>query len=219
MPEENLISVIVPIFNVEKYLERCVNSILRQSYGNIEVVLVDDGSSDGSGLICDSFAKKDSRVKVIHQTNSGVATARNTGLDSSTGDYICFVDSDDYVHPDFIKYLFIKLTENDCDICMCDFVSTEKWEYFKEVDWNKKVSIYDRSKIFDQFYSDIHCHIIVLWNKLIKRECIGNIRFDDGFINEDEGTTFKFLYNASKIAFCEESLYYYYSRSDSITGV
>ena len=219
MYEEKLVSVIVPIYNVEEYLERCIESILRQSYNNLEIILVDDGSTDRSGEICDAFAQKDNRVKVIHQVNGGVATARNTGLDNSKGDYICFIDSDDYVHPDFIKYLYIKLMENGCDISMCRYAVTDKGDYHKALDWNSPVTVYDRNLLFERFYSDIHCHIIMLWNKLIKRECIGDIRFDDGYINEDEGTTFRFLYNAGKIVFCEEMPYYYFSRNESITGV
>ena len=102
---------------------------------------------------------------------------------------------------------------------MCKFVDTTEWECKHEIDWNKKVYIYNRNQIFDCFYSDMHCFIIMLWNKLIKRECISNVRFDDGFINEDEGTTFKFIYNAERIVFSEEILYYYYNNSESITGV
>ena len=216
---EKKVSVIVPIYNVKKYLPRCIESIIKQSYKNLEIILVDDGSTDGSEVVCDRYAQKDSRVKVIHQANGGVSTARNTGLDICTGDFICFVDSDDYIHADFVKYLYAKLIENDCDICMCNHIVTEEWNYKQDIDWEKKVNIYDKKQIFDMFYTDMHGSIIMLWNKIMKRECVSGIRFDDGYINEDEGTTFKFLYNAKKIAFSEEVLYFYYSRDESITGV
>lgn len=216
--ETPLISVIIPIYNVSEYLERCVKSVQRQSYKNLEIVLVDDGSTDGSGAICDDLERSDSRIKVVHQLNLGVATARNTGLDASSGEYISFVDSDDYVHPDFIKYLYSKLIENDCEISICSFIGTDSWEYSKEINWDETVDVYDRRQLLDKFYSDMHGAIIMLWNKLISRKCIDGIRFDDGFIHEDEGTTFKFLYNASRIVFCHEVLYYYYDRKGSITG-
>ena len=216
---KELVSVIVPIYNVKKYLERCINSILCQSYENLEIILVDDGSDDGSELICDSFANKDKRVHVVHQKNGGVACARNTGLDNCKGEFVCFVDSDDYIHPDFILYLYTKLKENDCDICMCYHVVTDEWDYKGSINWEAAVEVYDRQEIFDRFYTDMHGSIIMLWNKMIRRECIADIRFDDGFIHEDEGTTFKFLYNARKIAFSGEVLYFYYSRDESITGV
>ena len=218
MNEEKLVSIIVPIYNVEKYLDRCISSILNQSYRNLEIILVDDGSTDGSREICDTYARKDNRVKVIHQENQGVATARNAGLDGCRGDFISFVDSDDYIHPDFIKYLYTKLIETDSDICMCNYITTDEWDYSNKIDWNKKVDVYNAHQLLDLFYSDMHCNIIMLWNKIVKRECISDIRFDDGYINEDEGTSFKFIYKARRIVFCEEVLYYYFSREKSITG-
>jgi len=216
--ETPLISVIIPIYNVSEYLERCVNSVQGQSYKNLEIILVDDGSTDGSETICNDLEKHDSRIKVVRQKNLGVASARNAGLDASTGEYISFVDSDDYVHPDFIKYLYSKLIENDCEISICSFVGTDRWEYSKDINWEEKVDIYDKRQILNEFYSDMHGAIIMLWNKLISRKCIDGIRFDDGYIHEDEGTTFKFLYNANRIAFCHEVLYFYYDRRGSITG-
>lgn len=214
-----LVSVIVPIYNVKEYLERCINSILNQSYENLDIILVDDGSNDGSEAICDSFAQKDKRVNVIHQKNGGVASARNTGLDNCKGEFVCFVDSDDYIHPDFILYLSTKLKDNDCDISMCYHVVTDEWDYKCSVNWDAAVEVYSKEEIFDRFYTNMHGSIIMLWNKMIRRKCIGDIRFDDGFIHEDEGTTFKFLYNARKIAFSNEVLYIYYSRDESITGI
>ena len=215
----DLISVIVPVYNVKAYLERCVNSILKQSYENLEVILVDDGSTDDSKNICDSFAASDGRVRVIHQSNKGVATARNTGINNSNGEFICFVDSDDYIHPDFVRFLYTKLIENDCDICMCNHLVTDEWNYSINVNWDTPIDVYSRDQIFDMFYTNMHGSIIMLWNKMIRRECIADIKFDDGYIHEDEGTTFKFLYNAKKIAFSSEVLYFYYSRDESITGV
>lgn len=214
----DLISVIVPVYNVEAYLERCVNSILRQSYNNLEVILVDDGSTDGSGQLCESIASNDNRVCVIHQENGGLSAARNTGIDNCHGSYICFVDSDDYVHHDYVKYLYDMCVNNDCEISICYHYITDENDYHSEVDFDSPITVYTRDEIFDAFYTDMHGSIVIAWNKMYKRECVGDIRYDVGKIHEDEGTTFKFLYNANRIAFSKEVLYYYYSREDSITG-
>lgn len=215
---EKKVSVIVPIYNVQKYLPRCIDSIIKQSYKNLEIILVDDGSTDGSEVVCDRYAQKDSRVIVVHQKNIGLAGARNAGIDISKGEYICFVDSDDYVHPDYVKYLYKMCQENDCEIGICYHYITEEDDYYKDIDINSEIEIYSRKEIFDRFYTNDHGSIVIAWNKIYKRECIGSIRYDVGMIHEDEATTFKFLYNANKIAFGREILYYYYSRSDSITG-
>ena len=218
MAENNLVSVIIPIYNVEAYLERCVESVCGQSYKDLEIILVDDGSKDGSGEICDRLEKKDNRISVIHQANMGLAGARNTGIDACHGDYICFVDSDDYVHPDYVKYLLKICEDNGCEIGACGHFPTDKMESFHEVNWNEKATVYNKKQIFDVFYSDMHVPIVIAWNKIYSRKCIGDIRYDVGYIHEDEATTFKFLYNAEKIAFGREKLYYYFDRSDSITG-
>ena len=216
--DKPLVSVIVPIYNVCEYLERCDKSICGQSYGDLEIILVDDGSSDGSGDVCDKLEKKDDRIRVIHQANMGLAGARNAGIDACHGDYICFVDSDDYVHPDYVKYLLKICEDNNCEIGICGHFPTDKMESFHEVNWEEKVSVYDKKQIFDAFYSEMHVPIVIAWNKIYSRKCIGDIRYDVGYIHEDEATTFKFLYNAEKIAFGLEKLYYYFDRSDSITG-
>ncbi len=216
---KDLVSVIVPVYNVELYLRRCVNSILNQSYKDLEVILVDDGSSDSSGLICEEYAEKDNRVKVIHQRNGGLSAARNTGIDNCHGAYICFVDSDDYVHPEYVRYLHDLCIENNCEISICYHYITEEDDYRSEVNLNSAAKVFTRNEVFDLFYTDMHGSIVIAWNKLYKRECIGDIRYDVGKIHEDEGTTFRFLYNSKKIAFTKEVLYYYYSREDSITGL
>lgn len=215
----DLVSVIVPVYNVEKYLERCVKTIIAQTYDHLEIILIDDGSTDSSGNICDRIASQDERIQVIHQKNQGLSAARNTGIDNCKGNYICFIDSDDYVHPDYVRYLYRNCIENDCEIAICGHFITEEDDYYKDIDWNRKSEIYSVHEILDMFYTEWHGSIVIAWNKLYRRDCIGNIRFDNGFIHEDEATTFKFLYNAKKIAFGKEVLYYYYSRPNSITGL
>ena len=216
--ENPLVSVIIPVYNVESYLERCVRSVSEQSYSNLEIIVVDDGSTDGSGEICDRLGNEDNRIQVIHQANQGLSGARNAGIDVCKGDYVCFVDSDDYIHPDYVKYLYKICVDNNCEIGVCGNIATDGSATYQEIDWNSGVEVYDRKKVFDAFYSDMHVPIVIAWNKIYRRDCIGDIRYDVGYIHEDEATTFKFLYNASRIAFGQEILYYYFNRDDSITG-
>ena len=120
------ISVIVPVYNVEKYLPTCLDSIIAQSYKNLEIIVVDDGAKDSSGAICDEYAKKDVRIVSLHKQNGGLSDARNYGMQFMTGDYISFIDSDDYVHPDYISTLYNNLVENDADISICNFEKTNE---------------------------------------------------------------------------------------------
>ena len=120
--EKPLISVIVPVYNVKQYLRRCVDSILKQTYENIEIVLIDDGSTDESGAICDRYAQKDVRVKVIHKENGGLSDARNKGMQEARGEYFAFVDSDDYIAKDYIAYLFELIVENKAQISLCGYL-------------------------------------------------------------------------------------------------
>ena len=116
-----MISVIVPVYNVEKYLRQCLDSVLAQTYRELEIILVDDGSTDGSGAICDEYATRDSRIKVVHQQNGGLSSARNAGLDLATGEYVAFVDSDDYIHETMLELLYQALVENNADTVICNF--------------------------------------------------------------------------------------------------
>lgn len=217
--EDDLVSVIVPVYNVAQYLERCVNSILRQTYKKLEIILIDDGSTDASPRICDELGIMDERIKVIHQSNQGLSGARNTGIDNSQGDYLCFVDSDDFVHPDYVRYLYKMCRKNNCEIAICYHYITSESNCKFDIDLDGPVKVFSRKELFDVFYTDMHGSIVIAWNKLYKRECIGDIRYDVGKIHEDEGTTFKFLYNAHKIAFTSQVLYYYFDREESITGL
>ena len=117
--EQDLISVIIPVYNVEKYLKRCMDSVLKQTYSNIEIIIVDDGSTDTSGSLCDEYWKKDSRITVFHKENGGLSSARNFGLERVSGNYVCFIDSDDFIHENYISFMYDKIIKNDADICYC----------------------------------------------------------------------------------------------------
>lgn len=216
---EPLISVIIPIFNVSKYLAKCIDSVLLQTYTNIEVVLIDDGSTDDSFLICKSYARKDRRITIIHQNNAGLSSARNSGLDVAIGDYICFVDSDDYISPFFVEKLYYAIIKNDADVSMCGFVKVDEdgnGLFIDEPPLNTEVI--DKQAFFEKLEDKYGYRYVVTWNKLYSRKVIGKYRFPEGKIHEDEATTHLFINNCRKIVIINEQLYYYVSRQDSIMG-
>ncbi len=218
------ISVIVPIYKVEDYLERCVDSIINQSYKNLEIILVDDGSPDNCSEICDRYAKLDSRIKVIHQKNGGLSCARNSGLRIATGDFISLVDSDDYINSNMYADLIEQIIVHKADIAMCDC------EYVYEKDTlvkvNEKpdsleVSVLDGKKAQYMAFRDDISRIVfnVAWNKLYRKELFQNISYPEGRIHEDEARTHQLMYNASKIVYLKYPYYYYFQRKDSIVGM
>lgn len=209
----DLISIIVPVYGVEQYLSECVDSILEQTYGNLEVLLVDDASPDNCGVICDAYAAKDSRVKVIHKPNGGAASARNAGLDIATGEYICFVDSDDVVSPDYVATLLEQLAAADADIAVCGF--THYSRAGKTICMNREPSgEYDRLGYLRQFLNSWTCAL--LWNKIFRRETIGNIRMAEGHRIDDEFFTYQLVLNARRIVVFDKPLYHYRLRSSSV---
>ena len=217
-----LISVIVPVYRVEEYLERCVKSILSQTYKNLEVILVDDGSPDQCPAICDACAEKDARVKVIHQENKGLSGARNAGIDAASGEYLGFVDSDDYVSPHFIEELYQLLQDTGCAIGQCRF-SYVKGDGLAE-EGDSAFCIYPGESLMEQLYGpeEKATCFVVAWNKLYRAELFKEtgIRYPEGRIHEDEATTYRLFHEAKKLAFLDRALYGYYTENGgSITSV
>lgn len=217
-----LISVIVPVYRVEKYLERCVKSILSQTYKNLEVILVDDGSPDQCPAICDACAEKDVRVKVIHQENKGLSGARNAGIDAASGEYLAFVDSDDYVNPHFIEELYQLLQDTGCAIGQCRFSYVKGDGLVEEGD--SAFCIYRGESLMEQLYGpeEKATCFVVAWNKLYRAELFKEtgIRYPEGRIHEDEATTYRLFHEAKKLAFLDRALYGYYTENGgSITSV
>lgn len=217
-----LISVIVPVYRVEKYLERCVKSILSQTYKNLEVILVDDGSPDQCPAICDACAEKDARVKVIHQENKGLSGARNAGIDAASGEYLAFVDSDDYVSPHFIEELYQLLQDTGCAIGQCRFSYVKGDGLVEEGD--SAFCIYRGESLMEQLYGpeEKATCFVVAWNKLYRAELFKKtgIRYPEGRIHEDEATTYRLFHEAKKLAFLDRALYGYYTENGgSITSV
>jgi glycosyltransferase involved in cell wall biosynthesis len=216
---ENLISVIVPVYNVENFLPRCVDSLLRQTYTNIEIILINDGSTDQSGVICDVYGKKDARVKVFHQENKGLSGARNAGVFFAKGDYVAFVDSDDFIADTMLERLYNLLVQNNCDIAQCRYLKFDDDKKIKLAqNTNYKTEISDSCGFLKEFFLSSDINNTVVWNKLYKSELVFNLPFIEGKTNEDEFWTYKVFAAAKNIVVTNEELYYYYQRPDSIMG-
>lgn len=215
---EELISVIVPVYNVEKYLNKCIDSIINQTYKNLEIILVDDGSTDNSGKICDEYAKKDNRIIVIHKENGGLSNARNAGIKNSQGLYTSFVDSDDYILPNMIDRLYKIMIQNQADISICNF--TRSKEEMKE-ETTKKICIekYSQEDYLKKYFKIKYqgCEYYA-WNKLYKRELITPDQYPQGLTSEDVLGTYKAILKAKKIVKTNEVLYVYRINEESITG-
>lgn len=206
---EPLVSVIIPVYNVTDYLRRCLDSVCIQRYTNLEIILVDDGSTDGSGAICDDYAQQDRRIHVIHQENRGAATARNQGLSVATGAYIAFVDSDDFVHREYIACLLELCITQHCEVAQCAFERGVQ-SYFSQPTKRDTLEIRNRDNLFDD-----RCLKITVWGKLFHRPLMEGHRFLDGATYEDEGFTYAVLYQANQIVLTHQRLYYYYQRDGS----
>lgn len=210
----NLVSVIVPVFNVEEYLPECIESILAQTYQKYELILVDDGSTDNSGLICDKYADANSIISVIHKVNGGLSSARNAGIDIAKGDYFAFIDSDDMVHPDYLRLLVSAVEMYHSDLVACSFVKGQNccWE-----NRNHGVDIREKSEILNRMW-DNDVVVTVAWNKLYHKKFFYtfNLRYPDGKIHEDMFFTPQVLAVAEKMVIIEEQLYFYRERPNSI---
>ena len=220
---EQKVSVIVPIYKVEPYLRRAVDSILHQTYHNLEIILVDDGSPDQCGKICDDYAKEDNRISVIHKENGGLSDARNAGLDAAGGKYIVFVDSDDFIAEDYIDTLMQCLKKYDADVAMCSYAVTDSVGYddsiFKAAQ-DDTVEVCDRRELLNNLYDANHkdaTYFIVSWNKIYKASLWKDVRFPKGRIHEDEATTYKIYDRAEKGVYLHRPLYGYFTAPSSIT--
>ena len=207
--ENKLVSIIIPVYNVEKYIKKCLDTVLCQSHHNLEIILVDDGSSDASGIICDEYAQKDKRVKVIHKENEGVSVARNTGIDIATGEYICFSDADDYLQLDYVEYLLKIANENDADIAVTtDWFITFLGKEFPEDlrDIPLVLSPEHAAAAILYYHIPIGCN-----SKIFKRSLLNNkIRFYPQ-LSVGEGFNFnvKAFLSANKVVVTKRRIYYY----------
>lgn len=213
-----LISVLIPVYNVDQYLERCIKSVITQTYRNIEIILVDDGSTDNSGIICDAYAEIDNRIRVIHKKNGGLSDARNIGLENAKGKYISFIDSDDYVHSLFIEIMLKNMLDYHTDIIICGYKKGTLDIFPKERIKQNECKIYDSKEMLKQWHSNYKHIETVAWNKLYLRELFINedIRYPKGVNNEDVQTTHLLVAASKKIGIIDTQLYYYFQRAGSI---
>ena len=209
-----MISVIVPVYNVEKYLERCVKSIAAQTYKDLEILLIDDGSTDKSGKMCDDFQQTDSRIKAFHKQNGGLSDARNYGIEHSAGEFISFVDSDDYIDEKMLETLHRLITENDADLAVCSAMDVFEG---KEVTQVKEIKEFNLNKVESYKYMLRGDGIPSACNKLYKRQTVGDVRFPVGKLYEDGFFTPQILKRVEKTAVTSKPMYYYFRRADSIT--
>lgn len=214
---KELITIVVPIYNVEEYLNKCIETILCQTYENIEILLIDDGSTDNCGNICDLYAKKDSRVKVIHKENGGLSDARNTGIEAANGKYICFIDSDDYISPIFIETLYNLCKENNTKISQCSFNIVYD-NNGKSGEAEQEVNIYTSEEMVKNLYNEKYVETVIVCDKLYDITLFKNIKFPKGKINEDEAITYKLFYEAESICTTNLKLYFYRKNLNSITN-
>lgn len=208
------ISVVVPVYKVEKHIHRCVDSILRQSFSDFELILVDDGSPDNCSTICDEYAKKDSRVRVFHQENQGVSAARNFGIDwvqkNSDSQWITFVDSDDWCHPRMLELLYEAATRSGLNISVCRYVDTRGEE--PQVDLS---NFSTTTMSTEQFFTENNIGFVVPWGKLYRKDSFHDIRYPMGKRFEDEYTTYRVLFQYQNIAHVNAPLYFYFTNPDS----
>ena len=211
-----LISVIVPIYNVEDYLDRCVESIVKQTYKHLEIILVDDGSPDNCPQICDGWAEKDSRIKVIHKENGGLSDARNAGLKITTGEIVSFIDSDDWIEMDMFEKMLNRMIEDDCDIVSCGVKWVEEdGSVIRDVTSND--GVLDTQSAMKELLNDgkLKQHV---WNKIYKFDLIQDVPFEKGKYHEDVFWSYLIVGRAKRISVITDSFYNYVQRSNSIMG-
>ena len=210
----DLISVIVPVYNVEQYLDRCIGSIVNQTYTNLEIILVDDGSPDNCPTMCDNWAEKDCRIKVIHKQNGGLSDARNAGLAVASGEYIAFVDSDDWIHKEYIIILYNAICNNNADISACSINITNHYIEDQLVT-ESNCSLFDNYSVMKSLVNGKEFASNV-WNKLYSSALLNNERFVVGKYHEDEFFSYKIISKVTSAVYVNTPLYFYYQRPGSI---
>ncbi len=213
-----LVSVIVPVYKAENYIERCIYSIVSQTYHNLEIILVDDGSPDRCPELCEQWADKDTRIRVIHQDNQGVSTARNTGISCSSGNYIVMVDSDDYLSPDMVNTLYEALLRNNADLAVCGYeTGTQDTCQFETIE-SYRCDLITGIQALERIYIDNYhaLQYVAPWAKMYKRELFTGLQYPTGKIFEDIYVTHQLLFRCAKVAVVPYKLMYYFQHTDSI---
>ena len=220
MGNDLLVSVIIPVFNVASYIVEALDSVAHQTYGNLEIIIVDDGSTDGSGKICDDYARKDKRFYVVHQANEGLSAARNTGLDLMNGEAVAFLDPDDAYHPDFIRAMVKALINENADLVVCKYTKHNTSGIMKQARKSRplpliEAGVYDRKSILRSLVKRQLNH--AAWNKLYCKKLWNNFRYPVGVISEDTDTTYKILNYCNNVCVINLPLYFHRIRPGSIS--
>lgn len=212
---DDLISVIIPVYNVERYLPTCIDSVIGQTYTNLEIILIDDGSTDLSGGLCDIFAARDDRIHVIHQPNQGLSAARNAGLAVIAGSCVTFVDSDDWLHPECIERLHSLFKDGRADVSVCNMVRT-KDEGATANSAVGEILELSRSEAIEHIVKPRYGSMVAACGKLYRSELLSDIRFPVGRLHEDAFTTYRIVLKSHIIRLTTEPLYFYRQRPESI---
>lgn len=213
------ISIIVPIYKVEKYLKQCVASILAQTYTNFELILVDDGSPDACPAMCDEFAAQDNRIKVIHKRNGGLSDARNAGLDIASGEYIGFIDSDDYVSSEMYSVLVHGILEANAELAICNYIRVDEFGNRipdKSLSGISKNRCFSKKEFIEELLKPYGGYFVVAWNKLYKKSIFQELRFPNGKQHEDEFIIHHVVAQCEKVMYVKDELYFYLQRDGSI---
>ncbi|MWX42503.1 glycosyltransferase family 2 protein, partial [Francisella tularensis] len=210
-----LITLVIPIYNIENYLGRCLDSVINQTYKDLEIILVNDGSTDNSLEICESYAKEDSRIKIINKNNGGLSSARNVGLDACKGDYVTFIDSDDWVSLDYIEILYKNIIDNNADISIINAIKVKSQ--------NNDFTLKEQKNLLHTYFSSIEFALdntlpVMACAKLYKTKLFENLRFTNSIVFEDEDIMYRLLYHANKIVCTDYIGYFYFQRPTSITS-
>lgn len=216
---EELISVIIPVYNVQMFLKKCVESVINQSYSNIEIILVDDGSTDGSGMLCDSLAVLDSRIRVFHQENKGLSAARNIGIEISIGKYIMFIDSDDYIHKQMISIMYYALKRDHTKLVFCNYQYSKEDNNLGDLAGGQDFLLSQRQVIEMYFDKQYYVEVVVAWNKLYEKSLFKDLRYPEGRLHEDEYIVFQLLNQVSQVGYVNKTLYHYRLRDGSIMNM
>ena len=212
------ISIIIPVYNVEKHLKMCLDSVINQTYQNLEIILINDGSTDNSGKICEEYKRADSRIILIHKENEGLSMARNTGLDIASGEYISFVDSDDYISRNMVETLYNRLLETQSDMAVCSIQHVDEAGKSLCSNFTFDDIVLGQNEFWKLYSSTGHTECVVAWNKLYKREILEQLYYPKGRIREDEFLLPYIVERCFRICTVSDRLIFYRQRSDSIMG-
>lgn len=210
---DHLISIIVPVYNAEKYIQKCVESIQNQTVINWELILVNDGSNDNSLLLCQKLESSDKRIRVLNKENGGASSARNAGLDVASGDYVVFIDADDYVSSHYVEYLYETARSSGCDIIQCDLkrVIDEPIDKDNQIYSKTKIEIITKEEALNK-----KRYKVCIWGKIYSKALFASYRFPEGIIYEDDASYYKLVYLAKKVGLYKEILYFYYMSANSV---